>query len=302
MNEYLQALLCNTVEDVLTSVYDRHDTFAEPLNGILNERFSVEKFLQDQTREDELTDKTYSKTPEGKIIFPLAGNNNFAIPYVGEIGDQASKYHQESITSHLYGDMSRMYQLKGYDTKLMLATLLHDAMKKYTAGTNKRGEVCFYGHEKVSAYYAAKVFQQLGYSRQEAEPYVHMVHGHMLPKVDWKDQRFGEERKAKFLERYGQERADLIKTISACDAGIEAGEHSFKYREGPEVVSIDEKNAIATGKKLCSRLQQDITRMQQQHKETRPSFDEMLKKAIEKSGSSQDGIKKNTTIVNHDIR
>lgn len=255
MNEYLEKIPCDKVIQILESVYDFHERFGEPLDGILNAPFSIKTFLESQTQEDDLTKLIFQEAPNGMVYFPLAGRNNEAEPYCGHIGDQTSKYHQESIEMHLYGDMARMYQTQGYEPKMMLATLLHDAMKKYTAGTNKRGEVCFYGHEKVSAYYAAKVFEQLGYSKEEARPYITMIHGHMLPLTDWKNPQYGEENERRYEECYGAEQKAMVEAFTLCDAGVKQGEDCFRYSDG-YVMSVED--AEKTGKAMTELLSRDI--------------------------------------------
>ena len=258
MHEILGCIPCNKVDDIMESVFESGDSFGELLDAILNQPFSVEDFIDSQSKEDDLTDLIFEKTIDGRVVFPLAGENNTAVPYRGFIGDQASRYHQESIRTHLYADLVRMRELHGDDFNMELAVLLHDAMKKYTAATNKRGEVCFYGHEKVSAYFAAKVYKQLGYSKEEAKPYIAMIHGHMLPKTLWSNPKSGNSDYAKYVEEFGQKQADMVILLSRCDTGIKAGDLVFRYVDNGREVTIDEKRAELEGEKIVRELSKKI--------------------------------------------
>ena len=254
MNMVLKQIPCNTVDEILKSVFSKHESFDGPLDGILNHPFSVEEFLASQDKEDDLTDILYEKTNEGLVIFPLEGLNNSSKPYIGRIGDQTSRYHQENIKEHLLSVLARIHEQGGSDLKLELAALLHDSMKKYTAGTNKLGEICFYGHEKLSAYYAAKVFEQLGYEKEEARPYVAMIHGHMLPKTAWRHPECGEKNYADYVKQFGRKQADMITLFSRCDTGIQAGHTAFRYIDHGHETVIEKEKAVNEGKKIAHGL------------------------------------------------
>lgn len=211
-------LPCNTTEEILESVFDKKESFWEPIDSILNKEFTIEWFLKSQEEEDALTDFIYKKSDiDGKIIFPLKGKKNKNTPRLWKIWDQTSEYHKETILQHIAMVIAWVSK-KINDPYMQLVALLHDAGKKYTTWTNKKWdwELCFYDHEKVSAYLAAVIYRQLWFTKEDAEPYVRIIHDHMLPFNERKD----ESKKEKYRELYWDYVTDAITILNENDLWI----------------------------------------------------------------------------------
>lgn len=212
-------LPCETTEDILESVFDKQESFWEPIDSILNKEFSIEWFLKSQEEEDALTEKIYKKLDidgETKLVFPQKKWKSWTPPYLWKIWEQTSRYHKETIAEHLAMVVAWISEDTNNDIRMQLVALLHDAWKKYTAWTNWKWELCFYGHEKVSAYLAANVYRQLWFTKQEAEPYVRIIHDHMLPFDRLKD----ESKKEEYRELYWDYVTDSLTILNKNDLWI----------------------------------------------------------------------------------
>lgn len=209
MNKELSVLPCGSAEEVIASVFSG-DRFSEEINEVLDRPFDAASFLDDQDKWDGLAKACY---PDG--TFPLMGNKNFAEPLPANLGEQTSKYHKETTQQHVCLVVFNMAQ-KTSDRRLLLAALLHDYAKKWDTGTNKRHEICFYDHEKLSAYFAANVLKQMGFSREGAFEITAIIHGHMLPFNVWPREEGSE---LAFRKRYGDFITDGIKILNSCDKG-----------------------------------------------------------------------------------
>lgn len=212
-------LPCETTEDILESVFDKQESFWEPIDSILNMEFSIEYYLKSQEEEDALTKKIYKKMEvdgEEKIVFPQKKRKSTVPPHLWKIWEQTCKYHKETILEHIAMVVAWISKDTNNDIKMQLVALLHDAWKKYTTWTNWKWEICFYGHEKVSAYLAATVYRQLWFTKQEAEPYVRIIHDHMLPF----DRSRDESKKDKYRELYWDYVTDSLTVLNKNDLWI----------------------------------------------------------------------------------
>ena len=205
--QLMAALPIRSITDIMSSVFDGEETMAGRITSFEKAyaeyfdggRFDPMKYLESQSKTDALTDILYwPPNSQGNINYP------FAVPdkkikdglkkFSGPIGAQTSTYHQETIREHLCCVTARLSntEIDGLDKQdILLTALLHDAGKKYTAGTNAKrqsdtdphGQLCFYGHEKVSAYITARVLKDMGYSREKAEVLVTAIYNHLALKV-----------------------------------------------------------------------------------------------------------------------
>ena len=213
-------LPCNTTEEILESVFDKKETFWEPIDSILNKKFSIESFLKSQEEEDALTDLIYKKeNKDGKemIVFPQKAKKSDTPPHLWKIWEQTSKYHKETILQHIAMVVAWISEKTNNDINMQLIALLHDAWKKYTAWTNKRWEICFYDHEKVSAYLAATIYRQLWFTKEEAEPYIRIIHDHMLP---FNERSNDESKKDRYRLLYWDHITDSITILNENDLWI----------------------------------------------------------------------------------
>lgn len=208
-------LPCETTEEILESVFDKKESFWEPIDSILNKEFSIESFLKSQEEEDNLTKSIYKKEWE-LIAFPQKKRKSQTPPYLWKIWEQTSKNHRETILEHISIVMAWVSKDTNNDIDMQLVALLHDAWKKYTTWTNQKWELCFYNHEKVSAYLAATIYRQLWFSKEEAEPYVRIIHDHTLPFNERKDGTKKEE----YRELYGDYTTESIIMLNKNDLWI----------------------------------------------------------------------------------
>lgn len=213
-------LPCNTTEEILESVFDKKESFWEPIDSILNKEFTIEWFLKSQAEEDALTDIIYKKETdkngEEKIAFPQKIKKSNTPPHLWKIWEQTSKYHKETILEHIAMVIAWIRESTNNDLNMQLVALLHDAWKKYTSWTNKIWEICFFWHEKVSAYIAAVIYRQLWFTKEEAEPYVRIIHDHMLPF----ERLQNPSKKEKYRELYGDYVTEAITTLNENDLWI----------------------------------------------------------------------------------
>jgi hypothetical protein len=94
----------------------------------------------------------YGSTPEfTENGFAIRHVNSNEITYFDSLDIQTSKYHKEGLMDHVALVVSRIgYAVKRNPLAVKIA-ILHDLGKKYTVKINPRGEVCYYGHEHLSA-------------------------------------------------------------------------------------------------------------------------------------------------------
>lgn len=208
-------LPCETTEEILESVFDKKESFWEPIDSILNKEFTIESFLKSQEEEDNLTKAIYKKEWE-LIVFPQKKRKSQTPPYLWKIWEQTSKNHRETILEHISIVMAWVSKDTNNDIDMQLVALLHDAWKKYTTWTNQKWELCFYNHEKVSAYLVATIYRQLWFSKEEAEPYVRIIHDHTLPFNERKDGAKKEE----YRELYGDYTTESIIMLNKNDLWI----------------------------------------------------------------------------------
>ena len=127
------------------------------------------------------------------------------------------------------------------DAGMQLVALLHDAWKKYTTWTNQKWELCFYGHEKVSAYLAATIYRQLWFSKEEAEPYVRIIHDHMFP---FSERSQNKEKKDKYRDLHGDYITDGITILNKNDLWITEEDEKNPEKKSQKIKLIEEWKSI----------------------------------------------------------
>ncbi|MBR6964913.1 hypothetical protein IKH83_01215 [Candidatus Saccharibacteria bacterium] len=118
--------------------------------------------------------------------------------------------------------------------------VLHDIGKKYTAGTNKHGEACFYGHAAMGAILTAIQARCLPWftTTWEHRTAVGLVYGHTFPYSEWpghpgkKEEYFLElvelfRGEASFANRTMQ----LIEIFNTADIGCKTSEELAEARK-----------------------------------------------------------------------
>ena len=174
-------LPCETTEEILESVFDKKKSFWEPIDSILNQRFSIEWLLKSLEEEDELTKIIYKKADkDGMVLFPQKKRRCKTPPYIWKIWEQTSKYHKETILEHVYMVVAWISKDTENDENMQLIWLLHDIWK-------------------------------------ECEPYVRIIHDHALP---YSERIQNEEKKKQYRELYGDYITDCICTLNKNDLWI----------------------------------------------------------------------------------
>lgn len=239
-----KVLPCNTTEEILESVFDKKETFWEPIDSILNKPFSIESFLKSQEEEDALTNLIYKKeNKDGKemIVFPQKTKKSDTPSHLWKIWDQTSKYHKETVLEHIAMVIAWVSEETNNDLNMQLVALLHDAWKKYTTWTNKKWELCFYDHEKVSAYLAATIYRQLWFTKEEAEPYIRIIHDHMLPFNEWSN---NPTKKDKYRESHWDYITDGITILNENDLWITQDDENDSEKKSQKTDLIEKWNNI----------------------------------------------------------
>ena len=103
----------------------------------------------------------YVSSENGKYgCTPEFNENGFAIKhtdsdekitYFESLNTQTSRYHQEDLMDHIALVTRRVGFTSNLDPLAIKIAILHDLGKKYTVKINPRGDVCYYGHEHISA-------------------------------------------------------------------------------------------------------------------------------------------------------
>lgn len=134
-----------------------------------------------------------------------------------------SRYHHEGFDIHCYlviGNMIAEFEAGRVSEEAVMAACLHDIAKPRTAALNKRGEACFYGHEKVTD---EELAEFLDPSYQGFSMVADLVRGHMLPygasentPEPWRGRN--QEALRKLLLKYkGSTFAQYLEVLHLCD-------------------------------------------------------------------------------------
>lgn len=183
------------------------------------------------SEEDELFRNIYSES------FSVGGEEHFVYPFVeqqaipddvvervGPIGLQTSMYHQESLREHVALVAANLVDA-GVDRQMAAyLAVLHDVGKKYTAATNKKGEISFFNHAPLSAFITGRWLRSV--DEPMAKTLVAVIYAHTRAhfwkkKPDDRQKYFGE-----LLAFYGgdeqcaEKAMSLIEKLNVCDEGV----------------------------------------------------------------------------------
>ena len=183
MNEIIKELP-NTLESIWGSVKNDEQFNNFALNRVINQQFGDIKSIYDFISEfDWLTYEIYGEPDKDGFVFPFAVSKvkDGVTEYHGNIGDQTSSYHKETVAEHTAIVVANFVGQHICSELLTTIAVLHDVGKKYTSGTNNKGEVCFYGHDTVSAYLAGRwLYGQ--FDDEDVKLIVAVIFGHMQPR------------------------------------------------------------------------------------------------------------------------
>ena len=128
------------------------------------------------------------------------------------------RYHREGFDVHCYlviGNMLAEYEAGRTSIDAVIAACLHDIAKPRTAALNKRGDACFYGHEKVTDEELASFLDPgyPGFERVAAMVRAHMLPHQMAEQASPKRQK----RSDALLERFGEAFGQDLAILAECD-------------------------------------------------------------------------------------
>jgi hypothetical protein len=219
----------------------------------------VYKFLE---QPDAATEAIYgAPDADGNVTFPFAISKvkPGVVEFVGKLGAQTSSYHKETVKQHTAIVVKNLVDA-GVDPKMAAVLgVFHDCGKKYTTGTNAKGELCFYGHDYVSAYLAGQWLKDsFNMSGNELKLVMAVIFAHMQPKITWNqnpekrvafmamlDEFFDDDDKK---EEYKQYFEFLIDAIDKADVGI-ATEEEVAAAEG--IIAEGESAICFASDTLC---------------------------------------------------
>ena len=215
MNKIISELPINTLEEIFAS---DESTFPTEVKAILQWK-GVEAYFNSQGEEDAPTRVVYGCTDVFLELFD-------------KIGSQTSRYHQETIAEHFQMVFHYAFTFVPDNTNFLLMALLHDCGKKWTAGTNKAGELCFHGHEKLSALVANSYLKQMGVCDKDRERIVTRIFYHMRPKA-WErmEKEVRKKSQQKFTRNHGEALFWEIYAFSQWDQGVTEVDDEAQARE-----------------------------------------------------------------------
>lgn len=171
---------------------------------------------------------------------------------VAPIGTQTSKYHRESLDDHVALVASNLLDAGLSSALATQLAVLHDVGKKYTAATNKVGDICFYNHEALSSLIVK--YWLRGTANQAAlKQLVAVIYAHLQPKTMWNrtihwrtglPHDFRRDFELELEKYYSGNRNDiqqtmeLIDLLAECNQGIinMTPEYAQKIARGRELI------------------------------------------------------------------
>lgn len=239
---------------------DEEKSSIPELEEVIENLGSPSNILDSLVKPDSLTDKVYKKDDKDSYIFQkvaektektkfwLDKNKSKTAEHIGEIGDLTSAYHKENLKQHTALVIKNLSK-QDIDNKKkglqLLTGLLHDVGRKYLTQTSEKeksstdkgfkvgdevtGQLVAPEQEKLSAYITARYFKNLGISQEEATPFIATTFYQNKLKTDWSKVIEGIEDKDNaelpnefdhFMNEYGDESYNLLRSLSAADKGI----------------------------------------------------------------------------------
>ena len=228
MNKIISDLPINTLEEIFAS---DESTFPTEVREILQWK-GVEEYFRSLSEEDALTRAIYGCADEKGLVRFLAATDDVTLELFDKIGAQSSIYHQETIAEHLQMVFHYVFTFVPDNTNFLLMALLHDCGKKWTAGTNKAGELCFHGHEKLSALVANSYLKQMGVCDKDREQIVTGIFYHMRPKA-WErmEKEVRKKSQRRFIRKHGEALFWEIYAFSQWDQGVTEVDDKAQARE-----------------------------------------------------------------------
>lgn len=149
------------------------------------------------------------------------------VTFIENLNLQTSRYHKETVMSHIALVVFNMTHNYDYDyddiDELGIAiAILHDLGKKYTIKINNSGDICYYGHEKLSAEIARDVITNINnniFTDDEVDILYNVIKHHLDLKLI-KDQDKKETYCLDFTRKYGKRALKYLLMLDTADQGI----------------------------------------------------------------------------------
>ena len=143
---------------------------------------------------------------------------------------QTSKYHKETLLDHI-AFVTHEMKYTGY-LGITIA-ILHDIGKKFTVKYNKDGEICYYGHEKISAQLAVDMLTgNEFYTDKDLNIIYPVISQHLQPRLIHDSNALNIYYEG-FRAKYGPQALDILKKLNDADRGIT----TIAKLNSPEVIS-----------------------------------------------------------------
>lgn len=214
-----------SAEEIMELAHGEKADLLKELVPSMVQAYQGEHFIEDLFAQDAVTEKLYPSS-SSRITFPWASRRTAqkAVEkgiqmYTGQFGDQTSQWHKETLIEHTYMDMYSIAVKEPHAedlTEAVLIAALHDVGKKYSGATNGRGEMSFWGHEKISAFLACGMLEALHYPDDLVQEIVTVIFWHNIKQEEEEDIR---ERLTLTEEQYGSHTLDLLRRLLDADTG-----------------------------------------------------------------------------------
>ena len=229
-----------TIAEIYEAIHTNDINLGEPLGQILNHGFkSLEDIYEFLDASDSLVDAMYDRNEDGNYVFSFASKHGDDVTeIIAPLGCQTSRYHKEDFKQHVAIVSAKFAELGLSNKDAALYAVLHDCAKKYTFGTNYRGEVCFYGHEALSAFIGGYwLFNNWYMTGDELRQIIAVIWAHLHPRVTWAQKP---EERDKFIDQLRtffdcpmkvDETMRLVDLFAQADLGCESEEEIEAYAD-----------------------------------------------------------------------
>ena len=149
------------------------------------------------------------------------------VTFIENLNVQTSRYHKETVMDHIALVVYNMHRDYGntFGELAIAIAILHDLGKKYTIGINNIGDICYYGHEKLSAEIARNVITNTDIYRnnlftdEDVDTLYNVIYHHLDLKLI-KDEDMKEIYCQGFRQKYGKRALDYLVILDKEDQGI----------------------------------------------------------------------------------
>lgn len=159
---------------------------------------------------------------DGKGYAILHTNSN-EVTYIDDLSVQTSKYHTEDLIDHISMVAARINRECSNDKVALAIAVLHDLGKKFTIKFNPANEICFYGHEEISAKLAEDILaDNKNFTEEDKQVIYAVIRNHLQLKLLKADALKCFE--VGFETLYGQRALEYLRLLDKADEGVKQGD------------------------------------------------------------------------------